>query len=59
MFRKSNNLFLTRRDNKKKSMPIPIFSTNNNSISVIRNDLDPAYTIGLAQKYQRSSGLEK
>ena len=43
---------------RKKREPIPVFQTNDTSVPVIR-DVETAFTIGLAKKYQRSSGLEK
>jgi len=59
MFRKpnaSNKMFSSGIPPKRQ--PIPIFQTNDTSVPVIR-DVETAFTIGLAKKYQRSSGLEK
>lgn len=59
MFRKpnpSNKMFSSGTPTKRT--PIPIFQTNDTSVPVIR-DVETSFTIGLAKKYQRSSGLEK
>jgi hypothetical protein len=59
MFRKptaSNKMFSS--GTQQKHSPIPIFQTNDTSVPVIR-DVETSFTIGLAKKYQRSSGLEK
>jgi hypothetical protein len=61
MFRKPSNarkLFSNSSETKKRE-PMPVFQTNNQSVPVIRNDVNAAFTIGLAKKYLRSSGLEK
>jgi hypothetical protein len=42
----------------KNRQALPIFQTNDKPVPVIR-DVETAFTIGLAKKYQRSSGLEK
>jgi hypothetical protein len=62
MYKKSNtnrNIFSMSGGIKKKTEPLPIFQTNNNPVAVIRNDVGAAFTLGLAKKYLRSSGLEK
>lgn len=62
MFRKPSNvnsMFNMSGNNKKKREPMPVFQTNNNPVPVIRSEIDPAFTIGLSKKFQRSSGLEK
>ena len=62
MFRKPSNaksIFSMSGNQKKKNEPMPVFETKNSPVPVIRQELDPAYTIGLSKKYQRSSGLEK
>jgi hypothetical protein len=62
MFRRPSNvkgMFNMSGNNKKKTEPMPVFQTNNNPVSVIRQDVDAAYTMGQSKKYLRSSGLEK
>lgn len=62
MFRKPTNaksMFSMSGNQKKKMEPLPVFETKNSPVPVIRNDVDPAFTMGLAKKYQKSSGLEK
>jgi hypothetical protein len=59
MFRKpnaSNKMFSSGTFQKRS--PIPIFQTDDKPMPVIR-DVETSFTIGLAKKYQRSSGLEK
>ena len=55
MFKKTS----MNRIKKKKTEPMPVFETKNSPVPVIRQDLDAAYTLGLAKKHLRSSGLEK
>lgn len=61
MYKKSNtnkNIF-SMSGQMKKGESMPVFQTNNNPVPVIRNDVGAGFTIGLAKKYLRSSGLEK
>jgi hypothetical protein len=61
MFKKPSNprkMFSASSGNKKREA-MPVFQTNANPVPVIRNDVDGAFTLGLAKKYLRSSGLEK
>lgn len=55
MFKKSN----MNGTNKKRPSSMPVFQTNNKPVPVIRNDVEPAYTLQLSKKYLKSSGLEK
>ena len=62
MFRKPSNaksMFSMSGNQKKKKDPMPVFETKNSPVPVIRQDIDPAFTMGMEKKYQRSSGLEK
>jgi hypothetical protein len=62
MFRKSSNtksMFSMTGNNKKKREPMPVFETKNSPVPVIRQDINPAFTMGMEKKYNRSSGLEK
>ena len=52
-------MFSMSGNQKKKKEPMPVFETKNSPVPVIRQDLDPAFTMGMEKKYQRSSGLEK
>ena len=44
---------------KKKTQPMPVFETNNKPVPVIRQDVEPAFTLQQSKKLLRSSGLEK
>ena len=55
MFKKTN----MNRIKKKAMTPMPIFQTQNQPVPVIRNDVEPAFTLQQSKKLLRSSGLEK
>ena len=55
MFKKTS----MNRIKKKKIEPMPVFETKNSLVPVIRQDVDPAFTLQQSKKLLRSSGLEK
>lgn len=62
MFKKPSNvkgMFNMSGNQQKKREPMPVFETRNTSVPVIRSEVEPAFTMGMNKKYQRSSGLEK